>query len=290
MDDFEGYMTTSYEDLLNDPEIAVIDICLPTFLHESFIIKAAKAGKQIICEKPLTLTTGSAERVRQAIEQNDVQLYVGHVLRFWPEYQTINTYQKEGELKDIEIVQAHRLGQAPNWSDWFQKPEKSGGALYDLHIHDIDYTAYLLGRADSVYATGIQNEQGAWAHVMTMMTFQNGSKAILEASHRMPETYPFSISYRVQAKDSTIELQIEAGENIDSIEANNNQLNFYTEGKNLPLQAGGEDAFVNELAYFIACITENKANEVIPLTDVFYTLQLLEAVEQSLNTGKVVNM
>lgn len=287
---FDGDITSDYEELLSDPTIDVIDICLPTFLHEAYIVKAAQAKKHIICEKPLTLTTDSAERIIDAVNQHNVQLYVGHVVRFWPEYTTIKSYHEKGSLHDIEIVHAQRLGQSPNWSSWFQDPEKSGGALYDLHIHDIDFTYDLLGEVDTVYATGMNNEQGAWVHVMTMLTFKNGSKAFIEASHRMPDAYPFSITYRAQTKDNAIEFTIRAGDNIENMDSALNHFHLYAEGKNISLQAEAEDAFYQELTYFIDCISGNKTNTIIPLSDVFYTLRVLEAIERSLQKGEVVKM
>lgn len=183
---FSGSFVTEYDDLLNDQEIDIIDICLPTYLHEEYIIKAANAGKNIICEKPLTLTVESANRIIHAVNKNKVNLFVAHVLRFWPEYKVIKSFSESDKLKDIDIVHAKRLGQAPKWSSWFQHPEKSGGALFDLHIHDIDFVYYLLGKVDSVYSVGNKNKSGAWDHVMTTLSFKNKSKAFVEASQRMP--------------------------------------------------------------------------------------------------------
>ena len=151
---YDGSFVTDYDDLLKEKDIDIIDICLPTYLHEEYIVKAANAGKHIICEKPLTLTLESANRIMNAVQQNNVKLFVGHVLRFWPEYQAIKSYSESDKLKNIEIVHAKRLGKLPTWSSWFQHPEKSGGALYDLHLHDIDFAYYLLGEVESVYAVG----------------------------------------------------------------------------------------------------------------------------------------
>src|SRR5699024_12704255 len=64
--DFRGYVTSVYEDVLTDQDIDVIDICLPTSLHEEYMIKAAQAGTHSICEKPLTLTVETATRHSQA--------------------------------------------------------------------------------------------------------------------------------------------------------------------------------------------------------------------------------
>lgn len=289
-DGLEVPTVTDYEDLLHDPDIDVIDICLPTYLHEEYIIKAAEAGKHIICEKPLTLTIESANRIIQAVQKNGVRLFVGHVIRFWPEYQVIKSYSESDKLKNIHIVHAARLGQVPKWSDWFQHPEKSGGALFDLHIHDIDFVHYLLGEVDSVYAAGAKNRFGAWDHVMTTLKFKNNSNAFVEASHRMTAGYPFTMSLRAQSDENTLNFHLAAGENIDHMNDSTHQFHYYSNGKKSSIEFVKGDAFQNELSYFINCLETNQENTIIPLGDVLYTLRLLTAIEESLETGREVRI
>ena len=285
LNDFTGEITSEYDALLSNEEIDVVDICVPTFLHEAYIVKAAKAGKNIICEKPLALTVEATKRILHIVEKMNVRLFVGHVLRFWPAYQKIKQISEKAEFPAIEMIHAKRLGQVPTWSEWFQHPEKSGGALFDLHIHDIDFAYYLLGEVESVYAVGHQNGFGAWDHIMTTLRFKNQASAFVEASHTMPSEYPFTMSFRTQAQDATIDFQLVAGKNIEHI--NKTQLFLY-EGKNQSeLIIEEADAFKKELAYFIQCLENNQENTMIPLDDVLYIIELLEAIEQSLKTGKV---
>ncbi|MGX6444582.1 Gfo/Idh/MocA family protein [Neobacillus sp. K501] len=287
---YHGFFVTEYEDLLNDKDIDIIDICLPTYLHEEYIIKAAKAGKQIICEKPLTLTLESADRIIHEVKENNVNLFVAHVLRFWPEYKAIKSYCESKKLIDIKIVHAKRLGQLPKWSSWFQHPEKSGGALFDLHIHDIDFAYYLLGEVDRVYAVGSKNKYGAWDQILTTLTFKNHSIAFIEASQRMPDGYPFTMSFRAQSDEGTIDFNLVAGENIENREHSNRQFSYYSNQKKSPVVIEKGDAFQNELAYFVNCIENNYVNTVIPLNDVLYTQKLLMAIENSLETRREVRI
>ncbi|PLR99274.1 Gfo/Idh/MocA family protein [Bacillus sp. T33-2] len=287
---YTGSFVTEYDELLNDPEIGIIDICLPTYLHEEYIIRAANAGKNIICEKPLTLTLESAKRINDAVSKNKVLLFVAHVLRFWPEYKAIKSYSQSGKLRDIEIVHAKRLGEAPKWSSWFQYPEKSGGALYDLHLHDIDFVYYLLGEAETVYAVGNKNEFGAWDHVMTTLSFKNKSVAFVEASQRMPTGFPFTMSFRAQTRQSALHFHVAAGENIENMNDSDKKFELYTEQEKLLVQIESEDPFRNELSYFVNCLEKNEDNLVIPLDEVLYTLKLLKAIETSLATGQVVKV
>lgn len=281
-------LVSDYDALLNDEAIDVVDLCVPTYLHEEFIIKAAKAKKHIICEKPLTLTKASADRIYEEVQQNGVRLFVGQVLRFWPEYKTIKDYQEKRHLENIELVHARRLGQLPSWSTWFQHPEKSGGALFDLHLHDIDFVYYLLGEVDRVYAVGTQNQFGAWNHIMTTLSFKGGAKAFIEASHRMPEGYPFTMAFRIQGNKQTIDFELKALENIDQI--NGGKFTFYDEGSKTDILIQQENSFQAELRYFIDCLENDQVNRIVPLADVLYVIRLLEAVESSLKTNQVVKV
>lgn len=282
---YKGKVTADYDALLSNPEIDVIDICLPTYLHEEYIVRAAKAGKNIICEKPLALTAEAVKRIIKIVEEENVRLFIGHVLRFWPAYQAIKQMSESPDFHSIKTVDAKRLGQVPTWSEWFQYPEKSGGALFDLHIHDIDFTYYLLGRVKSVYAVGHQNEYGAWEHIMTTLQFKNQAKAFIEASHMMPYKYPFTMSFRAQANNGLIDFGLKAAENIEQI--NSSQMHLYKGKEQSEIPIEENNAFQNELAYFVDCLEDNQENQIIPLADVIYIIQLLEAIEQSLKTGEI---
>ncbi|WP_141770131.1 Gfo/Idh/MocA family protein [Bacillus massilinigeriensis] len=290
LSNYEGIYVTDYDDLLNNKEIDLIDICLPTYLHEEYIIRAANAGKSIICEKPLTLSLKSANRILEAVQKNDVELFVAHVLRFWPEYKVIKTYCESGKLKDIELITAKRLGQSPKWSSWFQYPEKSGGALYDLLLHDVDFLFFLLGEVESVYAVGIKNKYGAWDHVMSILSFKNNTRAYVEASQRMPEGFPFTMSLRAQTTDNLLDFQIIAGENIENRNTHSSKFIYYSKEIKKHIKVEQEDPFQNELSYFVDCIENNQVNQLIPLEDVLYSLKLLKAIETSLETGQEIRM
>jgi predicted dehydrogenase len=282
---YSGSIVTEFEKILEDNTIDIIDICLPTYLHKEYIIKAANAGKQIICEKPLTLTEESANLIVEAVSRNKVNLFVAQVLRFWPEYQAIKQYCETGKLANIEMVHAQRLGQRPKWSSWFQDPDKSGGALFDLHIHDIDFLFYLLGEVETVYSVGAKNQYGAWDHIMTTVTFKSKCKAYIEASQSMPMGYPFTMSFRAVASDSALEFNLVAGENIDNLDESSHQFFYYHNQKKNLIEVKEGDAFHNQLSYFVHCVENNQQNTVIPLRDVLYTLKLLKAIETSLENG-----
>jgi len=76
----------------------ILDICLPTYLHEQAILRSLSEGKHVLCEKPLTLGVASADRIRSALAQTDRKLMVAHVLRFWPQYRKIQQLVQTGTI------------------------------------------------------------------------------------------------------------------------------------------------------------------------------------------------
>lgn len=283
-------VVTDYDALLAIETIDIIDICLPTYLHESYIEKAAAAGKQIICEKPLALTPLAAERIAAVCDHYHVALFVGHVLRFWPAYQAIKQVAATASFQKVHTAHVQRLGPSPGWGAWFGDPEKGGGALLDLHIHDVDYLTYVFGKVARVYAVGEKNQQGAWDHVLTTLVFTNGLKVFVEASHLMPETYPFTARFRLQAEQSLLTFRLLTDAQFAQTEPVN-ELLVYQDGAAPERQEIDEaDPFVNELSYFVDCVAHQMNNEVVPVTDVLYTMQVMAHIKTSLETGQVVTL
>src|SRR5579862_5424452 len=77
---------STLQEALDSEEIDVVDVCLPTDLHAQFVIEAAKAGKNVFCEKPMARTAAQAEDMTRVCKENGVRLMIGHCIRFWPEY------------------------------------------------------------------------------------------------------------------------------------------------------------------------------------------------------------
>src|SRR3990170_3600426 len=107
----------------------------------------AKAGKDIFCEKPLSLSVESCERMLSATKAARVKLMVGHVVRLGPECIILKQVLDSGRLGKPIWASARRLSAPATWAwqGWLQDPKRSGGAVLDLHIHDLDFLAWIMG-------------------------------------------------------------------------------------------------------------------------------------------------
>jgi hypothetical protein len=153
---------TDLESFFHEGDFDAVDICLPTFLHEDVVVRALKAGKHVLCEKPLVLSVQAAQRISAVLAEGDRTLMAAHVIRFWPQYVKIRELIQSGAIGRVEIASLYRLSELPRWNRWAPDPEKSGGALYDFHIHDLDFAYSLWGIPQSLSASGIRSDKGAW--------------------------------------------------------------------------------------------------------------------------------
>jgi len=152
---YQARVYPDYATLLDD--VDVIDICTPTHLHHAMVLRAAAAGKHIICEKPLARTVAQAQDMLRACQTAGVKLFVAHVVRFFPEYALAKAQVQDGKVGKPAVVRLARGSYRPKKpsGNWFLDVEKSGGMMLDLMIHDFDYARWISGEVESVFAKNV---------------------------------------------------------------------------------------------------------------------------------------
>ena len=272
--------------MLDDPDIDVVDLCLPSFMHEEFAVKIAHAKKHILIEKPIAFTLKAANNIFAAARENNVRVMVAQVIRFWSEYVKIKEICDSGELGDIITVYAARLGQMVTWVDWYKDPEKSGETLMNLTQHDIDFLHYLLGKPLSVYSAGTRDANNNYNDVMNVFRFECGANAMVDGSLSMTAGYPFTMRLRVLGTKGTLEFQYTAGENIGPESASS--LIWYRSGeKGEKVKVENYDPYGKEIEYFVRCIAAGKEPEIVSERSVINVLKSILAAKESLKKGEV---
>lgn len=277
----------SIEALLDDDGINVVDVCLPTFLHKSCVVGAAARGKDVLCEKPLALSLDEADEMKEAIEQAGIKFMVAQVLRFWPEYTVIRETLDRGELGRPLVATAARLVDQPTWGGWFTDPTLSGGALLDLHIHDLDFLFSLFGKPQRVFALGAQSETGAWDHVLTSLDYGD-KKALAEASYLMPKGYPFQMSFRLLCETGCIEYRLSVEGQVDQRDQAQTRLAIVRQGKTEFPAVPEIDAYEAEIEYFLQCVEEDRHPQMATIEEARGVLEIAFAARKSAETGEVV--
>ncbi len=275
------------EDAFAKEAVDMADVCVPTFLHEKFVLSAAKNKKHILCEKPFALDSMTAQRMANVCEEAGVKLMIAQAARWWPE----NVKMKEvilDKLGPVRVFYCYRLAQHPNWSNWHTDPGKSGGALFDMHVHDIDYLYDIFGDVKQVFATGWKSSTGCWNHVITSMTFAHGEKAVAEGTFSMTGDYPFSMGMRATGENGTAEFDFKSGFNIDNPDQAKSEMTVYEIGKPpMKVAVAHYDAFEAEIKEFLGCITGKLPAPILP-NDSVKVIRIIEAIKESLESERTV--
>ena len=152
---------TDFEEMLRCEKLDILDICLPTYLHVDYAVKAMEQGIHVICEKPIAFREEDVHRAYEAAHSNGVCFMIAQVLRFWPEYELLKDIYDSGRYGKLLSGNMHRLGQKPKWSwdNWMLDEKRSGLVLYDLHVHDVDFMVYAFGAPESVHRRRARNDQ-----------------------------------------------------------------------------------------------------------------------------------
>ena len=176
----KGY--TDYNELLKNPEIEVVSVCVPTTFHHAVVMEAIKNKKHVLVEKPIAFTLNEAEEMIAAAKEAGVILATGHVERFNPAVQKAKELIEDGVIGDIVSAFAKRVGPLP--------PRiKDVGVSIDLAIHDLDIMNYLFEEdITQVYGTmnSILDDCEFEDHAEIMVSFDNESTGIIEVNWLTP--------------------------------------------------------------------------------------------------------
>jgi UDP-N-acetyl-2-amino-2-deoxyglucuronate dehydrogenase len=195
----KGY--SDYAEMLDNPQVHVVNICTPSGLHEALAVQAANAGKHIIVEKPVALTLDSADRIQEACRRNGVKCAVVHPNRFRPALVELKRMVDQGSFGTISHINAtvrwNRNQAYYDQAQWRGTKALDGGVLMNQAIHNLDLLLWLMGpvkRVQAVTATRLRNIEAEDVAV-ALLEFENGVVGVVEAAATIyPKNYEESIS------------------------------------------------------------------------------------------------
>ena len=287
---------SSLEGLLNQEDVDAVDICLPTFLHKEYVLETARLGKDILCEKPIALTTEDAEQMIQAVKDAKVKLMIAQVIRFWPEYVILKNIYEAGKLGRLLSITLTRISPTPTWAwdNWLTDTERSGGALLDLHIHDTDYLLYLLGRPTSLVSR-VTSGSLKHAHIFTTFTFPDAVIAFAEGGWDMPDNFPFTMAYTASFEKGAVEFN-SRNEKTLAIYRPGKEIEYPTAKLELEATVSGEGniadlgGYFSEMKYFIDCLENNKEPGEATAQSARDSLEIALSEMESADSGKIIEI
>jgi predicted dehydrogenase len=152
----------AHEDLLADPEVDAVYIALPNALHAEWIVRAARAGKHVLCEKPLVLGVAELDEVDAAVRDAGVHLAEAFMYRHHPQLATVRELIAAGQLGDLVALQGRLHFDLPRTGepDIRLRPDLGGGSLLDLGCYPVDLFGGLMGREPDDVAAVAHREGG----------------------------------------------------------------------------------------------------------------------------------
>src|SRR5690625_1018244 len=248
-------VVNDYTEIINDEEIDAIFVCSPTNTHAEIIISAAKKGKHIFCEKPVSFSLEETTEVLRVVKENSVKFQVGFNRRFDRNFSRIHESVKAGVIGDPHIIKITSRDPEPPPAEYITN---SGGLFFDMAIHDFDMARYLANcEVIEVFASGANlvepyiKEAGDIDTAITTLKFANGALGVIDNSRQAVYGYDQRVEVFGEKgnltcendRPTTVELSTEKGVYKDKLK------HFFLERY--------EDAYHFETKSFIQAIQED---------------------------------
>jgi predicted dehydrogenase len=265
--------------LIADPEVDVVDICLPTALHHRFALAALKAGKHVLVEKPLARTAESAFEIASAAKRSKGICMCALCIRFWPGWSWLKDAIGAGTYGKVRAAKFRRVATHPG-GPYYSDGKASGGAALDLHIHDTDFVHYLFGMPRAVFSRGYSQVSGAIDHLSTQYIFDDVPLVEAEGGWVMSPSFPFTMQYTVNFERATAVYDL----------ASPQPLKIYRGGKEDPVALEPGMGYAIEIDYFLDCIGRGTPPARATLESAAGSVKIVEAEVESVRVGKPVEI
>lgn len=256
-----------------------VDICSPTPTHREYVLAAAAAGRHVLCEKPLALAPADAREMVEACAAAGVQLYPGHVVRYFPEYVTMRDRVAAGDIGRPAVLRFSRTGKFPSWSPWFGRDDLSGGIVTDQMIHDLDIARWVAGPVDRVYA--VENAGGSVRTAMVTLTHGNGALSHVHGVWGLAET-KFRTSFEVSGDKGILQFDTAADRTL-RVELGGASAG----GEAWPSVVTTQTPYHREIAEFLAAFRGGPVPRV-SARDGLIAVELAAAARESIQSGRAV--
>ena len=281
----------SVEELLANVDVDYVDICTWTAAHAPVCIAAAKAGKHILCEKPLASTLEQGLEMAEAVREAGVQFMLGVVTRYMAEAMKCHELYEQGVFGEIYAAKCRYVRRRGTPGGWFTDKELAGGGpVLDIGVHSIDRTWYLMGRptpltvtAETSYRIGDFKTKGVtrWSpfgqgkgvfdtedSAMVFIRFEGGKSLMAEISWAI----------NGQEANDVVLFGSKAGCTFDP-------LTIYGENEegylaDIPVEVTPNNLFVEELRHFVECVNTGRT-PISPMEDALTIQKILDAIYRS---------
>jgi myo-inositol 2-dehydrogenase/D-chiro-inositol 1-dehydrogenase len=253
-------VVSSADEVINDKNADAVLICSPTGTHADLIVQAAKAGKQIFCEKPIAFSLDKIDMALDAVAKAGVKLQIGFNRRFDSNFARVREAVAKGEIGTPSLMHLISRDPAPPAISYIRT---SGGIFLDMMIHDFDMARFLIGdEVEEMYATaGVMavpeiGEAGDVDTAVVVLRFKKGTIGTIDNSRKAVFGYDQRVEIlgskgKIAAENRyPNQVEVSTGESIYSDRPYNFFMDRYPE------------SFALEVAEFVKAVLENKPTPV----------------------------
>ena len=291
-------IVASIEELASRPDVDVVDIVLPNYLHERAALAAIGHGKHVLLEKPMSTSIESCDRILNAARAAGITLLIGHEMRFSPMYATMRKLIDSGRLGEPRyiLIDLWRRPYRSGSDGWRLDPARVGNWILEEPVHYFDAAAWFLDRCgapSSVYAWGNRLQPGAGNlgvndNFTAMVQYPNGAYAVVSQSLCAVE---YHVSMKIFGDRATLRAEWHA--DLDRSEHPAFSLEISEEGRMTPVAVPGTPGEHFELREEIKALTRVlTSGGSLPITpeEGRRAVALCLEATRSLATGQVVSL
>jgi predicted dehydrogenase len=278
-------------DFLGDDEIDLVDITLPPALHVEVAVGALARGRHVFCEKPMALRVADCRRMLRAANKARRRLYVGQVLPFFPEYGWALATIASGRYGRLRGGSFRRVIAEPLWVKDFWHPDRVGGPMLDLHVHDAHFIRLAFGMPTRVITRGTTHKSlPKYWH--SLFEFEDASVVVEATSGTIDQQgRPFHHGFEIRLERATLMFEYAVIGSVGRYLCPPTILDSRGKAEAVEL-AGGDpmDAFRAELSEIVQCVGKDCASELLNGELARDAIDLCHAQSESLATGRPVRI
>jgi predicted dehydrogenase len=197
-------------------------------------------------------------------------------MRFWGEWEWLKQAVADERYGKVRSATFRRAGTTPG--GWFRNGALSGGALLDLHVHDVDFVYHLFGKPKAVFSRGYSKDTGELDHIITQYLYNSPALVTAEGAWGMADGFGFRMQFNVNFDRATAEFEF----------GREKPLMVYVDGKAQTVDHPTHNGYVGEMRYLVDCINNKQAPTRVTANDAVTGLQIIDAERQSVQSGQVV--
>ena len=266
--------------MINDPDIDIIDICLPTPEHVRYAVASLNAGKHTFMEKPLARSVADTQQIVDAAKAAKGLNMCALCMRFWPQWSWLKDKVENKTFGKVLGATFKRVASHPG-RGFYLSGQASGGAALDLHIHDTDFVKYLFGMPKAVVSHGYSKETNAVDHITTQYVYDDVPLVSAEGGWAMTDGFGFKMLYTVNFENATAVFDISKSDSLILSEVGK---------KPVAVKCEAEMGYYHELNYFLTCVKNNTMPSHASFADAAESVKIVLAEVQSVRTGQPVTL